>query len=161
MSRVKSFQATGLAPLGKVYAGDLNAIQDHYADLSNYTQTVGVGTLQVGEGASALLLYATGDVRLTAALRTDGIIRALGGLYLGAFTTAARDAIGVGLAPYGIKVFNTTTNRFEWNSGTDVARVWRPEGFNGAGAIVFPDATTQITAAVTPEVDMGLLVAMT
>jgi hypothetical protein len=161
MTRVKTFLATGVAPDGRIYAGDLNAIQDHFADLSNYAQTVGVGSLQIGEAASALTLYATGDVRLTSALRTDGIVRALGGLYIGAFSSAARDAIGVGLAPFGIKIFNTTTNRFEWNSGTDAARVWRPEGFNGAGQIVFPDATVMTTAAIAGEVDMGLLVAMT
>lgn len=128
MTRVKTFEATGVAPNGKIYAGDLNDIQDHFADLMNLAQTLGVGSLAIGELASALLLYGAGDVRLTAALRTDGILRGLGGLYAGAFTTAQRDAIIAGKRPYGLVITNTDNNRLEWNAGTDGAPNWQPVG---------------------------------
>jgi hypothetical protein len=79
MSRVKTFDSTGIAPNGRLYAGDINAIQDHYADLSNFSQTVDVGALRVGDSSLQLLKYGTAEFRLTGALRTDGTIRATGG----------------------------------------------------------------------------------
>jgi hypothetical protein len=79
MSRVKTFDSTGIAPNGRLYAGDINAIQDHYADLSNFSQTVDVGALRVGDTTLQLLKYGTAEFRLTGALRTDGTIRATGG----------------------------------------------------------------------------------
>lgn len=124
MSRVKDFDATGVAPGGKLYAGDLNAIQDHYADLSNFTQTHDVATLRVGDSSLQLIKYGTGEFRLTGALRTDGILRGLGGLYSGQFTTAGRPSAGS--RPYGLAIFNTDTSRYEVNVGTDAAPNWLP-----------------------------------
>lgn len=167
MSRVKTFLATGLAPDGKLYAGDLNAIQDHFADAANFAQTVDLGTLRVGAADLQLLRYGAGggaitsEARLSADFRIDGVFRPLGGMILPTMSTVTRDALPAGAAPYGLEILNTTTNRKEWNAGTDVARVWRAEGFNGAGQIVFPDSTVMATAAGVAEVDMGLLVAMT
>lgn len=128
MSRVKNFNNTGVATDGRLYAGDLNAIQDHYSDISDFTQTHDVGTLRVGDTTLQLLKYGAGEARLTGAFRADGIVRALGGMILGAFTTAQRDAIPAGLAPTGIQIFNTDTARIEYNVGTDGSRVWRTQG---------------------------------
>jgi hypothetical protein len=129
-----------------LYAGDLNQIQDQYADLFNLLQSLGVGSVAVGESGLQIIRYGPGEARLSGALRTDGIIRALGGLYAGAFTTTARDAIPTGLAPYGLQILNTTTNRFEWNAGTDAARVWQPLGTSSAPLdykqIIAPASTT-------------------
>lgn len=125
MSRVKTFDATGLATSGRVYAGDLNSIQDQYADLTNLSQLVSVGSLAVGEAGLQLIRYGPGEARISGALRADGIVRALGGLYAGAFSTPARDAIGAGLAPTGLVILNLTTSRYEFNYGTDGARQWR------------------------------------
>lgn len=167
MSRVKTFLATGLAPDGRLYAGDLNAIQDHFADASNFAQTVDLGTLRVGAADLQLLRYGAGvggitsEARLSGSLRIDGVLRPLGGFIPPTMDTTTRDALPAGAAPYGLVILNTTTNREEWNAGTDVARVWRPVGLNGAGQLVFGDSTVQTTAAVPSEVDMGLLVAMT
>src|SRR5215831_12386505 len=119
MSRVKTFNSTGVATAGRLYAGDLNAIQDHYADQSNFAQTVDVSTLRIGEAALQLLRYGTSEARISGALRTDGILRALGGIYGGAFTTAQRDAIAAGSRPTGLQIFNTTTQQYEFNKGTD------------------------------------------
>lgn len=124
MSRFKTFIADGTAPYGRLYAGDLNAIQDRYADKEDFTQVVGVGTLEIGDNTLLLLKYGSGEIRLTGALRTDGIIRGLGGLFAGAYTTAQRDAIAAGLAPYGLIILNSTTNSLQWNRGTDEARNW-------------------------------------
>src|SRR4051794_30070044 len=124
MSRVKTFDSTGVATSGRMYAGDLNATQDQYADLSNLTQNVQVGTLAIGEVGLQIIRYGAGEMRISGALRTDGIVRALGGLYAGAFSTTARDAIPLGSRPYGLIILNTTTNRYEYNSGTDAAPAW-------------------------------------
>lgn len=132
MSRFKTFDSTGVAPNGVVYAGDLNSIQDRYADLSNYSQTVDVGTLRVGESALQLLRYSSSplEARITAALRTDGILRGLSGLVAGAYTTAQRDAIAAGQRPFTMIIFNTTTNQLEINMGSDATPSWQPVGFS-------------------------------
>lgn len=124
MSRVKTFDATGVSPNGRLFAGDLNAMQDHYADLSNFLQTHDVGTLRIGDTTLQLLKFGASEFRATGAFRVDGILRGLGGLYAGAFTTTQRDAIIAGQRPYGLVILNTTTNRYEWNQGTDPAPIW-------------------------------------
>lgn len=142
LTRVKTFVATGLATAGRLYAGDLNAIQDAVAAQSDFSQRVDVGTLGVGETALAVIRYGPGEARITGAVRLDGILRAMGGLWGAQFTTAARDAIatGVNLTPYGLIIFNTTTNRYEWNKGNDTTRNWQPLSGtivekNGAGPV--------------------------
>lgn len=125
MSRVKTFDATGVAPNGRLYSGDLNLIQDQYSDLVNFSQTHDVGTLRVGDSTLQLVKFGTGEFRLTGDVRTDGLIRGLGGLYAGAFTTAARDALVQADRPAGLIILNTTKNRLEWNSGSDVTPAWR------------------------------------
>lgn len=74
MSRVKTFDATGIAPAGKLYAGDLNQIQDQYADLTNYGQNVGVGSLLIGEAGLALSRYGAGEARLAGLLRVSNSV---------------------------------------------------------------------------------------
>jgi hypothetical protein len=128
MSRVKTFDSTGLATSGRLYAGDLNLIQDQYADLINYAQSHGVGLLAVGDATLQLLKFGTGEMRLTGHVRTDGILRALGGMFAGTFTTTQRDAIPAGSRPYGLMIINSTTNRPEWNSGSDAVPAWQPIG---------------------------------
>lgn len=142
LTRIKTFVATGLATAGRLYAGDLNAIQDGAAAQSDLLQRVDVLTLGIGESALAVTRYGPGEARITGAVRLDGILRALGGLWGAQFTTAARDAIsaGVNLTPYGLIIFNTTTNRYEWNKGNDTTRNWQPLSGtivekNGAGPI--------------------------
>jgi hypothetical protein len=100
----------------------LNSIQDRYADLSNFLQTVGIGTLGVGDNTIQLSKYATGEARLSSSVRFDGIARALGGMWHGQF--ADPNAISAGSRPYGLTVFNTTKNRLETNIGTDAAPSW-------------------------------------
>lgn len=127
-TRIKNFVSTGLAPDGRLYAGDLNRIQDQYADLSNFGQAFAAGSISLGEAALILLRYGAGEARLSGALRTDGIIRALGGVYAGAFSTVQRDAIPVGLRPFGLIILNTTTNQLEINKGTDDTPNWQTVG---------------------------------
>jgi microcystin-dependent protein len=126
MSRVKTFDSTGVAPNGRLFAGDMNSIQDQYADLLNLAQAHSVGSLAVGEAGLQLLRYGPGEARISGLLRVDGILRGLGGLYAGAFTTAQRDAIAAGSRPYGLIILNTTTNQYEWNAGSDATPNWQP-----------------------------------
>ena len=132
MSRVKTFDSTGVAPNGVFYAGDANAIQDHYADLANFSQTVDIGTLRVAESGLQFLRYASSplEARVTAALRADGIVRGLSGLFAGTYTTTARDAIPLGQRPYGLVILNTTTNQLEINLGSDATPSWQVVGAN-------------------------------
>lgn len=122
--RIKTFDSTGVAPNGRLFAGDLNAMEDQYADQTNLSQSVSVGLIALGEAGLQVLRYGPGEARITGAVRTDGIMRGLGGLYAGAFTTTQRDAIPAGLRPYGLVILNTTTNRLELNKGTDPAPAW-------------------------------------
>jgi hypothetical protein len=102
----------------------------------------------VGETGLQLLRYGVGEARLTGALRTDGIFRGLGGLFAGQFTTTQRDAITSGSRPYGLSIFNVTTNRYEMNIGTDASPNWVGMGRGiVAGdiadqAITYPKLTT-------------------
>lgn len=148
MSRVKTFDATGVAPGGRVFAVDLNNIQDHYADLSNFAQTVGAGTVQIGDSGIAIVKFGTGEARLTSAFRTDGIVRSGGGTLSGPFTTTTRDAIPTGGAPTGLVIYNSTTAQLEWNRGTDGARDWQPVGAvytHPPGAVEMYDGTVAPT----------------
>jgi microcystin-dependent protein len=123
-TRLKNFESTGVAPNGRLYAGDLNAMQDQYADQANFAQTVDVGALRVTDPTLQVLQYGVGEFRLTGAVRTDGILRGLGGLYAGAFTTTQRDAIPAGSRPFGLVILNSSSSRYEWNRGTDAAPIW-------------------------------------
>lgn len=128
MPRYKTFDSTGVPPGGVLYAGDENAMQDRAAELANFAQTLDLGTLRVGDAALQLIKYGTGEFRMTGLLRVDGILRGLGGLYAGTFTTAQRDAIGAGFRPFGLVILNTTTARIEWNAGSDAVPRWEPLG---------------------------------
>jgi|SRR5215467_66124 len=149
-TRFKTFESTGLAPNGRVYAGDMNQMQDVYADLVNFSQEVDVAALGIGESALKLLRYGTGEARLSGALRVDAIIRALGGLYAGAFTTAQRDSIQPGFRPYGLIILNTTTNQIEWNKGTDTTPNWVSMGYVPVGGTQIVNADIAANAAISP-----------
>lgn len=126
MDRVKDFAATGIAPNGKLYAGDLNLIQDEAAALSDLAQHIDLSSIAIGESGLQLLHYGSGEARLSGALRTDGIARLLGGLYVGVFTTTTRDAIVN--PPTYLVVANSTTAELEWNTGTPSVPVWTAIG---------------------------------
>jgi hypothetical protein len=144
--RYKTFNATGIAPDGRLYAGDLNGIQDLYLPLSDFTSTVDVGTLRVGDPSLQLLKYGAGEFRMSGAMRLDGIMRGLGGLVAGAFTTAQRNAIPAALRPYGLVILNTTTNLYEWNKGTSSVPVWESLG----GGLPAPHASTHLPGGSDP-----------
>lgn len=124
MNRIKSFDATGIAPNGRLYAGDLNLLQDLVAALIDYAQNIGTGTLAIGDSSLVLSKFGVGEIQISAALRTLGILRAAGGLISGAYTTTTRNAIPAGSRPYGLVILNTTTNQYEWNIGTDAVPNW-------------------------------------
>jgi len=124
MNRLKTYDSSGVATSGILYSGDLNALQDAVAALTDFTQNISLATLLIGDSSIQLLKYGTAEARLSAALRTDGVLRGLGGLYAGAFTTTARNAISS--PPYGLVILNTTTNRLEYNAASAGAPNWQP-----------------------------------
>jgi hypothetical protein len=109
-----------------MYPGDLNGIQDQYADLVNYGQSIGAGIIAVGEAGLQLLRYAAGEARVSGRLRTDGIFRGLGGLIAGAFATGGRP--GSGSRPKSLMIYNSDTDAYEYNAGTDASPVWKTLG---------------------------------
>src|SRR4051794_27834543 len=111
MNRLKTYDATGVAPNGRLFSGDLNALQDAVAALTDLTQNVSVASLAIGESGLVISRFGAGEAQLSGAYRVNGITRALGGLIYGAFTTAARNALT--LPPFGLHIFNTDTNRIE------------------------------------------------
>lgn len=52
----------------------------------------------------------------------------LGALFYGQVTTTQRDALAQGNRPTGLIVFNTTTNRYEFNAGSQTTPNWQPVG---------------------------------
>jgi microcystin-dependent protein len=79
MSRVKTFDSTGVDPGGKIYAGDLNAIQDHYADLFNLLQSIGVLQVTVGENGLIISRFAAGVLGVSGAIRATAKVNAVAG----------------------------------------------------------------------------------
>jgi hypothetical protein len=148
MQRLYTKNATGVAPDGAWYAGDINALQDAVAAINDLTQSLGIGTVAIGESGLQLLRFGPLEARITGALRTDGIFRGLGGIIAGAFTTTQRNAIATGFAPYGTIILNTTTNQYEWNKGTDAARNWQAMGFVTSGGGGISDADIAANAAI-------------
>lgn len=138
MNRLKTYDATGIAPNGRLFSGDLNALQDAVAALTDLTQHISVVDLAIGESGLLLSRFGAGEARITGALRTDGIMRGLGGLFAGTYTTTARDAIAAGSRPFGLIILNTTTARYEWNLGTDASPVWVPIGSSVSYGTGFP-----------------------
>lgn len=144
MIRLFTKNSTGIAPDGRWFAGDVNALQDAVAAILDYTQTIGTGALAVGESGLQLLRFGAGEARLTGHLRADGILRGLSGIVPGAYTTTTRNAIAAGQRPYGMAVLNTTTNQWEWNNGTDPSPTWVPMGFDPTGSLVLSGTVSQV-----------------
>lgn len=160
MLRFKNYNATGVAPDGRLFAGDLNLFQDLVAALSDFTQTHDVGVLRVGSSDLQLLKYGTAEFRMSGALRVDKIFRPLGGLIPGTFTEAGKAAIPANEAPYGLTILNSEKNWIEWNAGTDATRKWlrmggaRPVTIAEFLAIASPqdgeEAYVRITSGTSP-----------
>lgn len=122
IQRIKSFDSTGVAPNGRLYAGDLNAIQDAAAGQTDASQTLLLGTLQVGDTGIQALKFGAEIMRITSHLMVDKTV------HLGNLTTTARDALTSGKAPKGALLFNTTVGFPQINIGTDGARNWMTVG---------------------------------
>lgn len=136
MVRAKTYDATGVAPNGRLFAGDLNLLQDLVAALTDLAQNLSVGTIAVGESGLLISRFGAGEFSFTGLARFSGIVRALAGLVGGTYTTTTRNAIALGSRPYGLIILNTTTNQYEWNKGTDAVPDWQPIApVLGAGSI--------------------------
>lgn len=130
LTRVKTFVATGVAPNGRLYAGDLNAIQDAVAAQSDFAQTVGVGTLQIGETGLALNRFGAGEARITGAFRVDGTFKAGSWLYAN-LATANQVVIGYNGVSAGGMSFGSATDT---NLYRQAAGDLRTDGTLRAGA---------------------------
>lgn len=151
MNRYKSYDATGVAPNGRLYAGDLNMIQDLVAALADFTQALQVASVEYGEAGLSLSKYGVGEILVAGMMRVSGIFRALSGIIPGSYTSVVRDAITA--PPNGLMILNTDTNQFEWNSGTSGAPVWEAVSLRSLGTtkgdmIVFTGAGVPVRVGI-------------
>lgn len=129
MNRAKTFDATGIAPNGRLFAGDLNLIQDLAAALADFAQNLQVSSIAIGDSSLGITKSGTGQISISA------LLNILSGMQPGNFTTTTRDTIAAGKRPKGLLIFNTTTNQFEANLGTDAAPSWQAISVGGGGVI--------------------------
>lgn len=134
MIAVKTFDATGVAPNGKLFAGDLNAIQAAAAGAADLTQTIDLGSLRIGETGLVLSRIGSLSAQLSGDLTVTKMLKGLEGVVAGTYTTTQRDAIPAGRRPYGILIQNSTTNQLEQNKGTDAVPAWSAVG--GSGTVI-------------------------
>lgn len=153
MQRYKTFDGTGVAPNGRLYPVDLNTLQDLAAAQHDLSQVIGAGQISVGEDGLALVRYGAGIARLIGGLRVDNLLTA-GGLQPANLTQAQRDALASGMAPKGTAIFNTDKNRWEFNSGSDVSRVWDTYGTQISTGWV--DATDEVWTYVSYAAPTGI-----
>lgn len=125
MSRVKTFDSTGVDPGGKIYAGDLNAIQDHYSDMFNLLQSIGVLQVTVGENGLIISRFAAGVLGVSGTIRTTAKVNAVTGFqvngadlastHLADSSTLARTSQLAGVMPTGAIIpFATLTPPSGW-----------------------------------------------
>lgn len=150
LSPPKVFDSTGIAPNGKLFAGDLNALAAAAAAQADFAQTIDLSTLRIGEAGLTISRIGSLEAQLSGDLRVTKIVRGLEGFIPGAFTTIERDAIAVGRAPYGLAILNTVKNKWEWNAGSDGARVWQPFGIDsGVGTLALRPAASAVVPGST------------
>lgn len=146
MIRLFTKNATGIAPDGRWFAGDVNALQDAVAAITDLTQHIALGSISIGEDGLQLLQYASGEARLSGHARFDGILRGLSGLIAGSYSSVARDAIVS--PPATLIIWNSTTLQFEYNAGSAGTPNWLPVGSVQDGAITTAKlANLAVTAA--------------
>jgi hypothetical protein len=124
LARFKTFDATGIAPNGRLYAGDLNAIQDFLAKQADFTQTVDLSTLRVGDSALQISKYGTGELQVAAKLRVTGIVRSGTGFACTGMTTTQRNALPAGDREPGTIIFNTTVLKFQGQTVDPISPAW-------------------------------------
>ena len=127
MARYKTFLADGSVPNGRLYAGDLNGIQDFLAKQADFTQVIDTNVVRIGDSSIMLSKFGTAEASISAALRvTAGILRGLKGVSPGPLTTAQIAALPAGQRDPGLIVYNSTAGVLQINVGTDATPIWQP-----------------------------------
>ena len=124
MARYKTFDATGIAPNGRLYAGDLNGIQDFLARQADFAQTIDLASLRIGDSSLILNKFGAGEVALSAKFRTTGIIRAGKGVEYMQMTTTERNALPALDRQPGTVIWNSTTNKLQVQTVDPLSPVW-------------------------------------
>jgi hypothetical protein len=137
ITRYKTFDATGIAPNGRLYAGDLNAIQDAVAAQSDFAQVIDVSSLRIGDTGISLSKFGTAEAQFSGKLRAANYVMGVQGIVSNPMTTTARNALASGAKPPAMIIFNSTTARHEYNAGTDAVPDWQPiaGGTGGGGTL--------------------------
>lgn len=151
MQSFKTFNSTGIAPNGMLYAGDINNLEALVAALADFTQTIQLSVLEVGDSTLQFSKFGSGIIALSAALQASGIVTGAGGLSSGTFTTSQIAAIATGKAPYGTIILNSSLNQYQWNAGTDSSRNWQPFAVgSGTATSLVNTLSAQPTASSVP-----------
>jgi hypothetical protein len=125
--RIKTYLSDGSNPNGRLFAPDLNALQDAVAALTDTTQHLTVGDITLND--VLLSRFGAGQAQLAASLRVTA------GIQPGTFTTTQRDAIASGRRPTGLIIYNSTTAQLEINLGSDATPNWQGLQVGGAGTL--------------------------
>lgn len=137
LTRYKTFDATGVAPGGRLFAGDLNAIQDAVAAQSDFSQIIDVSQLRIGDTGIVLNKFGSGEALFNGKLRVATYVSGVQGLLSTPMTTTQRNALVSGNRPNALIIFNSTTARHEYNAGSDAVPDWQPiaGGTGGGGTL--------------------------
>jgi len=112
LARYKTFDATGIAPNGRLYAGDLNGIQDFLAKAADFAQTIDVGTLRIGDSGLQISKSGTGIVSISARLAVGQWLQTQS-IQILQMTEAARDALALADRGQGMVIYNIDANRLQ------------------------------------------------
>ena len=129
MQRIKTYLSDGSNPNGRLFAPDLNNLQDAVAALTDLTQHISVADLAIGESSLLLSRSGAGIAQLA------GQFLVSSGVSFGTFTTTQRDALPSSKRPTGLVIFNSTTGQLEINLGSSGTPSWQGIAVGGAGSI--------------------------
>lgn len=123
MDRFKDFNATGIAPDGRLYAGDLNLFQDLVVALADFTQDIEANSITVGTAGLTIDEFGATTFGMAGSVRVTQYLMAIGGYVQASYTTTARNAIVS--PPALLVIFNSTTGQFEYNAGSPGTPNWQ------------------------------------
>jgi len=134
LARYKTFTADGVVTSGRIYAGDLNGIQDWVAQKSDFTQTVDVATLRIGDSSLQITKFGTNVLQVAGTLALaipggggggGGQLLSARGVGIGSLTQAAISALTTAERPTGLIVWDSTNSVFVINMGTGLSPNWQ------------------------------------
>jgi microcystin-dependent protein len=137
-----------------LYAGDLNAIQDQYADLTNLAQALSIASVAVGESGLIISRFGTGVLGIAGTLRVTSVINAIAGFQVNGVALASTHlSDSAALARLASPAFTGTptapTVAVGDNSQSIATTAWvKSQGYTGTTNVNLTGTPTAATAPV-------------